>query len=126
MAKKKRAFNPNPGPGAEYAFELMASAFERKHGHLSEQAKHDLRYAMRQAFLMAAHFVDMKSQAGRVQGGQKRGDLVSQKAKERREKMVDAYKSLTGMDRECERVKVVAKQFGVHSNTVRTAIRTLL
>jgi len=126
MAKRKRAFNPNPGPGAEYMFGVLVSDFDSKHGPLTQQARETFLGALRQAFLAAAYTVDIESQGSRVRGGSKRGSMATQAASNRYEQMVEAYKRLVGMDRECDRLQTVAKRFRVHPNTVRNAIKKFL
>lgn len=126
MAKRKREFNPNPGPGAEYMFGVLVSDFDSKHGPLTQQARLTFLGALRQAFLAAAYTVDIESQGSRVRGGSKRGSMATQAASQRHEQMVAAYKRLVGMDRECDRLQAVAKEFSVHPNTVRNAIKKFL
>lgn len=107
-------------------FGVLVSAFENQHGPLAEDAKHTMRNALRQAFLMAAYSVNVELQSGRVQGGKTRGAAVTIAAKERHEQIVAAYRELHGIDREGDRVKAVAKLFQVHPNTVRNVIRDRL
>jgi|694.fasta_scaffold06534_17 hypothetical protein len=126
MAKQKLPFNPNPGPGAEYVFGVLVSAFENEHGPLADDARQTMRNALRQAFLMASYSVEIELQSGRVQGGKTRGAAVTMAAKKRHEQIVAAYKELRGIDREGDRVKAVSKLFQVHPNTVRNAIRDRL
>lgn len=126
MAKKRRPFNPDPGPGAEWLFRHLLSNFEDKHGSLPEQARATILDAFLAVFRLASLSTDVELQQGRVRGGKTVGIAKAQAAAERRKQIVAAYRDLGDVGRECDRIGIVAKRFSVHPNTVRNAVKKLL